>query len=510
MSVRIPLHLRGLRYESGKMRPWVAEIVGRDPRFGFRRRFLRPAKDHAGDTKGRAPPDLWYFLRDGRLYEVQAHVKAAKLRRYFAATVGGKVLEIGQEDMVARLDARGDVTKRPLGIDVYTAARQRIAWTFDTFSRVCVSFSGGKDSTVMLHLAMDEARRRRRKVGVLFVDLEAQYRLTIDHVAEMYREYAEWVEPYWVALPLSLRNAVSVFEPQWTCWDAGKREAWVREPHEASITDPKAFPFFESGMEFEEFVAEFGQWYSRGEMTAQLVGIRSDESLNRFRTLASGSKTRLDRRCWTTWLGGSAFNVYPIYDWKTEDLWTYTAREGKIYNRLYDRMHAAGLTVHQMRICQPYGDDQRKGLWLYHVVEPETWGRVVARVAGANSGALFSRDTGNVQGRIRIAKPDGHTWQTFAGLLLETMPPPLRAHFQGKIDLFFRYWSNHGYGVGSIPDESDPKEEAAKKAPSWRRVVRTILKNDYWCKTIGFSQTQSGAYDRYKAESRRKIGKCSG
>jgi predicted phosphoadenosine phosphosulfate sulfurtransferase len=56
------------------------------------------------------------------------------------------------------------------------AARERIAWTFDEFEKVYVSFSGGKDSTVMLHLVMDEAIRRGRQVGVLIIDMEAQYR----------------------------------------------------------------------------------------------------------------------------------------------------------------------------------------------------------------------------------------------------------------------------------------------------------------------------------------------
>ena len=50
--------------------------------------------------------------------------------------------------------------KRPLDMDVLTAARQRISWTFDHFPRVYVSFSAGKDSTVMLHLVADEARAR--------------------------------------------------------------------------------------------------------------------------------------------------------------------------------------------------------------------------------------------------------------------------------------------------------------------------------------------------------------
>ena len=58
-------------------------------------------------------------------------------------------------------------TKRHIGIDVLKAAKQRISITFDNFEKVYVSFSGGKDSTVMMHLVMEEAIKRNRKVGVL-------------------------------------------------------------------------------------------------------------------------------------------------------------------------------------------------------------------------------------------------------------------------------------------------------------------------------------------------------
>lgn len=398
--------------------------------------------------------------------------------------------------------------KRGLGIDVLTAARQRIAETFDYFDVVCVSFSGGKDSTVLLHLTMDEAIRRGRRVAVLFIDLEAQYQLTIQHVREMLDLYGDYIDPYWCALPLNLRNAVSNYEPQWMCWDPDRRGDWVREPPPGAITDESFFPFFRRGMEFEEFVPAFSAWLSGGRMTASMVGIRSDESLNRWRTMVS-DKASFGGRRWTTWngaaAGGSVYSVYPIYDWRTEDIWTYCGREGKPYNRLYDYMHKAGLSIHQQRICQPYGDDQRRGLWLYHLIEPQTWGRVVARVNGANSGALYVRETGNMMGYGKITLPPGHNWQSFAMLLLETLPPKTAEHYRDKIAVFLKWWERRGYPHG-IPDEADPKAEAARDAPSWRRIAKALLRNDYWCKSLSFTQHKSESYDRYRKimKKRRK------
>lgn len=109
------------------------------------------------------------------------------------------------------------MTKRGLGINVLEAARQRISYVFDNFPRVYLSFSGGKDSTVMLHLVADEARKRGVKFGLLCIDFEAQYRHTYEHVENMYRLYGDCTDPYWVTLPISLDNAVSEYQPRWVC-----------------------------------------------------------------------------------------------------------------------------------------------------------------------------------------------------------------------------------------------------------------------------------------------------
>lgn len=396
--------------------------------------------------------------------------------------------------------------KVPLGVDVLTAAKDRISWTFDKFERISLSFSAGKDSTVMLHLVMDEAIRRDRKVALLLIDLEGQYQITIQHALNCIEMYREHLEVYWVCLPIHLRNAVSVYEPHWLCWDPDKRDAWIRDPPEIAITDEAFFPFFHRGMEFEEFVPEFGAWYAQGQECAIFVGIRSDESLNRYRTVTSREKISKDGMLWTTLMDGSGtnYNIYPIYDWRTEDIWIYHAkRRDKPHNKLYDLMHKAGLSIHQMRICQPYGDDQRRGLWLFHLIEPETWSRVVARVNGANGGALYVQEWGNINGYRRVTKPPNHTWRSFCELLVKSMPPKTQEHYENKITMFRKWWQDRGYPEG-IPDEADYHIEAARKAPSWRRVCKSLLRNDYWCKGLSFTQHRSEAYQKYLDLMRRR------
>ena len=394
--------------------------------------------------------------------------------------------------------------KTPLGIDVLSAAQERISWAFGRYERVYVSFSGGKDSTVMLHLVMNEAIARGRRVGVLFVDLEGQYNLTIDHIQRCYDDYAEHIDPIWVCLPLHLRNAVSTYQPFWVCWDPGAKEAWIREPPELGIVDLDTMPFFVPGMEFEEFVPLFGEWYADDIQTACFVGIRTDESLNRFRTIASTVKRSIDGKLWTTQVTDHCANIYPIYDWRTEDIWVWHGKNReRPYNKLYDLMYMAGLSIHQSRICQPYGDDQRRGLWLFHLIEPETWARVIARVNGANSGALYVQESGNMTGYRRISKPPEHTWKSFASLLLGSMPPKTREHFENKIILFVRWWRDRGYPE-DIPEEVDYVLETRRSVPSWRRVCKSLLRNDFWCKGLGYTQHKSRAYAQYLDLMRRR------
>jgi predicted phosphoadenosine phosphosulfate sulfurtransferase len=391
-------------------------------------------------------------------------------------------------------------------INVLDASKDRISKIFDDFEKIYVSFSGGKDSSIMLHLVMDEAIKRNRKVGVLIIDLEAQYNDTITHIKQMTEMYKDNIELYWTCVPLLLRNAVTNFEPRWVCWDEDKKEIWVRQKPE-NCKESKDYPFFIPKMEFEEFMVLFGDWYSNGKPGAAFIGIRADESLHRYCAIATWNKDGKMWKdyIWTTKIISEVYNIYPIYDWRTEDIWRYHSKfPEKPHNEIYDKMQMAGVKLSQQRLCQPFGDDQKKGLWLYHILEPETWYKLIARVNGANYGALYIQETGNINGYNKIYKPENHTWRSYCNFLLNTMPKKTREHYRLRFRKFISGWHDRGYI--KIPDEVPLELEAKCWAPSWRRMCKVLLRNDYWCKGLGMVQPKSEAYEKFKEIKRQRRG----
>lgn len=387
--------------------------------------------------------------------------------------------------------------KRYLNINVLQAARERIAEALDNTERTYVALSGGKDSSLLMHLVMEQAIPRKRKVAVMFIDFEAQYKETIRHLHELFVIYADYIEPHWICIPMLLRNAVTNYEPRWICWDESKRDIWIREKPYFCKTE-KDYPFALPEMEFEEFIVLFGEWYGQGKKTSAFIGIRAQESLHRYCAIATWEKRNLtlNGRRWTTKIVDEVYNVYPVYDFKTEDIWRYHAMHpDKPHNRIYDRMQMAGVPLTQQRLCQPFGDDQRRGLWLYHILEPKTWFKLVARVNGANSGALYVQENGNIMGYDKITLPPNHTWRSFCNLLLRTLPKKTREHYTIRFKKFIKSWRDRGYT--QIPDEAPPELEAKCWAPSWRRMCKVLLRSDHWCHGLGQSQPKSEAYKKW-------------
>jgi predicted phosphoadenosine phosphosulfate sulfurtransferase len=381
---------------------------------------------------------------------------------------------------------------------VLEASKNRVAEVFDNFEKIYISFSGGKDSTVMTHLVLEEAIKRGRKVGLLIIDLEAQYTETIAHMEEMVEKYKDNIDLHWFCGELLLRNAISDYEPKWVCWDEDSKDIWVREKPECAA-DLSQYDFYVPKMEFEELMVIFGQWYAQGQDCAAFIGIRSDESLHRYRAITSEKKGLMfNNRKWTTKVSKGLFNVYPIYDWRTEDIWVFHSKHKHLcHNRVYDLMTKAGVKFSNQRLCQPFGDDQKQGLWLYHILEPATWYKLINRVSGVNSGALYVQETGNISGNHHITKPDTQTWEEYTNFLLKSLPTPTRENYRERFVKFIAGWKRRGYD--KIPDFAPHDLEVKQWAPSWRRMCRCILRNDYYCKGLGQTQPKSEAYGKYKS-----------
>ena len=114
--------------------------------------------------------------------------------------------------------------------NVYELAQERLDMLFKEFDNIYVSFSGGKDSGVLLNLCVDYIRRHKlkRKIGVFHMDYEIQYTMTVDYVNRILRDNASMLEVYRVCVPFKVATCTSMFQRFWRPWDPDMQSLWVR------------------------------------------------------------------------------------------------------------------------------------------------------------------------------------------------------------------------------------------------------------------------------------------
>ncbi len=428
--------------------------------------------------------------------------------------------------------------KNYLDKNVFDASNERIDFIFKNFERVYVSFSGGKDSSVTLNLCIDYVRKNKldRKLGVLVMDNECNFSYSLQFMQEILDKNLDILDIYWCCLPITLPCTVSSYRIDWQCWCTTEEHKWVNKmpdrPYVVNMKN-KPFDFFRENMLDKEFYDEFGNWYSQGKSTACLIGIRAVESLNRFRAIMNDKKEMFKGRHWTKNKyvdNKNVFNCYPIYDWRVDDIWIANARNGWLYNKLYDIFYMAGLTVSQMRVASPFMSESKSSLNLYRIIDPHVWQTLCARVQGANFVATYGKQLNYHSFKL----PEGHTWKSFVKFLLDTLPKEVAENFKMRFIQSLKFWGRVGRGlpektieelkeagvefktndftphgrkdktrvrIQSFPDHLDMLSCHNSDVASWKRFAITILKNDHTCKYMGLAPTKQ------QAERQREIQK---
>lgn len=411
-------------------------------------------------------------------------------------------------------------------LNVYDASVERLDFIFANFKKIYLSFSGGKDSGVMLNLILDYMKDRgiKRKIGVQILDNEANYEASLSFMQEILDENLEYLDIYWCCMPITLPCTVSAYEVDWQCWGVNDQHRWVRPmPDMDYVVNIDNHPFgdlFEENMNYDCFWDMFAEWYADGELTANLIGIRTQESLNRYRAIMNEDKQMLLGKPWTKKNSANVYNVYPIYDWKTRDVWIANNKFEWKYNTLYDTFYMAGVPVEKMRVASPFMSESKSSLNLYRVIDGHTWARLCARVQGANFIATYGKQLSYSS----FSLPKGHTWKSFVKFLLDTLPSESSANFKKRFIQSIKFWGRVGRGLtdeiiddlknngvkfyinGVSPHGKNKLKRVVIKRPpdhldglsahnsdvtSWKRFAITILKNDHTCKYLGLAPTKS-------------------
>ena len=402
-------------------------------------------------------------------------------------------------------------------MNVYEASIKRLNIIFDSFKYVYVSFSGGKDSGVLIELCANVARERDVRFGIFHMDYEAQYRMTTDYVERTINRFIDVADIYHVCVPFKVTTCTSMFQSFWRPYDPEKRDLWVKDMPDNAMTAAD-FPFYQKRMWDYDFQDAFGEWLAeQHESVCCLLGIRTGESLNRWRAVHSDKNYK-------TWQGHEWTNTadkcviaYPIHDWTVEDIWTANAKNRWDYNRLYDLFYYACVPLHKQRVASPFISEGIEALRLYQVIEPNTWGKLIGRVNGVNFAGLYGGTT--AMGWKKITKPPHFTWEQYMHFLLGTLPKETRQNYLDKLTTSVKFWRERG---GVLDEDTIAKLRAAgvkidvgnttnykttkkpvrmeyqedyegknfKDIPTFKRMCICIIKNDHLCKYMGFSLTK--------------------
>jgi predicted phosphoadenosine phosphosulfate sulfurtransferase len=304
---------------------------------------------------------------------------------------------------------------------VLEAARRRITFIFDEFENIIVSISGGKDSTVLVHLSLLEAQKRNRRIGLYFIDEEVVYQSTIDQINYLINLFPDNSYPQWLQIEFNLTNSLSYREQNYLkCWEKGKHKIWMRSKVEESIKfQPwdklKEITKKQIGLGFYEVVKNFQRSKTN---TAFLIGLRATESPNRWRAVSKNKGYKDKYYCTKAENGNVQF--YPIYDWNFHDIWKYLYDEKIPYSKIYDYMWKKGMNLQEIRVSSLIHEHSFKALVELPEFEPKTYDKLLKRIDGISIGNLYGKESKML--KVRKLPKNFINWQQYRDFLLQTYP----------------------------------------------------------------------------------------
>lgn len=311
--------------------------------------------------------------------------------------------------------------------NVYEASVERIEWIFDNYETIVVSCSGGKDSTVTTHLCLDIAKKKNKKFYLFYLDQEMEYKSTSEFIESLMNN--EYVIPVWFQIYAKLPNPSSINSNILDPWNPEKGDVWIRSKNELSIKEitwdvdsvgtskmSKKEPIKMYG--FVSLIKCMEEMFKKDKNIAQIVGLRADESLDRFRAVTKNPA--IDGIKWSTKRKYS-INFYPIYDWRFTDVWAYLGKENKPYNKIYDLFYWKGMNPNKMRLANLVHTKSYECLRLLQEFEPETVDKLLDRVEGLATAQEYAGRKGGVFEVSKLPK-EFSSWIEYRDYLLDTLP----------------------------------------------------------------------------------------
>jgi len=273
--------------------------------------------------------------------------------------------------------------------DVLTEAKKRIRHCLLSYDRCAVSYSGGKDSHVVLYLVrevMDEMGWNF-PLDVVFRDEELIPGEVIDKVTELRDEPDKWTLHFF-AVPMINQFFLLGKHHSYIQWDEERRDNWVRQKPDFAITDvhPEGKPMIQT--EMQALINIRLGWTGK---IGMFNGIRAQESLLRFRSC------NLTKNAYN-YIAGDAGGakdtsfIKPIYDWSTEDIFRFFWEREIKYCKIYDRQMLSGTANSHLRVSTPLHDQAYAYLSRLRQMYPKFFEQLCAVFPGVATHERYWKD----------------------------------------------------------------------------------------------------------------------